>query len=216
MIVEPVVPRYLNWSQYPIQFSREDLWTSVGNADLYPLVLDPTIAGMTVTKVLIDGEARLNIIFLETLKMMGLDFARLITPTGIPFYGIVPDKVAMPLRKITLLVTLGTQANYQTEFIQFEVADFEASYHAILRRLALAKFMAIPHYPYLLLKMLGPHEVLSLRENLKRAFDCDIQAIQIVAKTQAADDREEITTIAVQMNLEELEIPAKKPSILAP
>jgi hypothetical protein len=75
--------------------------------------------------------------------------------------------------------------------------------------------MAIPHYPYLLLKMPGPHGVLSLRGNLKRAFDCDIEAIQIAAKTQAADDREEIITIAAQMNSKELEIPAKKPSILA-
>jgi hypothetical protein len=93
---------------------------------------------------------------------MGLDFAGLITPIEIPFYGIVPSKAAMPLGQITLPVTFGTQANYRTEFIQFEVADFETSYHAILGRLALAKFMAIPHYPYLLLKMLGPHRILSL------------------------------------------------------
>ena len=72
MVAEPATLRYLNWSQYPIQFSREDQWTSVGNAGHYPLVLDPTIAGMTVTKVLIDGGARLNIIFLETLRKMGL------------------------------------------------------------------------------------------------------------------------------------------------
>jgi hypothetical protein len=84
---------------------------------------------------------------------MGLDFARLITPTGVPFYGIVPGKAAMSLGQITLPVMFGTQANYQTEFIQFEVADFEISYHAILGRPALAKFMVIPHYPYLLLKM---------------------------------------------------------------
>jgi hypothetical protein len=76
--------------------------------------------------------------------------------------------------------------------------------------------MAIPHYPYLLLKMLGPHGVLSLRGDLKRAFDCDIQAIQIAAKVQATDGREEIATVATQMNPEELEIPAKKPCILAP
>jgi hypothetical protein len=151
---------------------------------------------MMVIRVLIDGGARLNIIFLETLKKIGLDFARLITPIGIRFYGIVPGKAAMLLGQITLSVTFGTQANYRTEFIQFEVADFEASYHAILGRPALAKFMAIPHYPYLLLKMPGPHRVLSLRGNLKRAFDCDIQAIQITAKTLAADGREEITTIA--------------------
>jgi hypothetical protein len=57
---------------------------------------------MTVTKVSIDGGAGLNIIFLETLRKMGLDFARLITPTGIPFYGIVPGKAAMLLGQITL------------------------------------------------------------------------------------------------------------------
>jgi hypothetical protein len=86
MATKPAVPRYLNWSQYPIQFSREDQWTSVGNADLYPLVLDPTIAGITITKVVIDGGVGLNLIFLETLRKMGLDFVRLITPTRIPFY----------------------------------------------------------------------------------------------------------------------------------
>jgi hypothetical protein len=67
----------------------------VGNAGHYLLVLDPTIAGMTVTKVLIDGGARLNIIFLETLRKMGLEFAGMITPTIVPFYGIVPGKEAM-------------------------------------------------------------------------------------------------------------------------
>ena len=72
MAAEPTTPRYLNWSQYPIQFLREDQWTSVGNAGHYPLVLDPTIAGMTVTKVLIDGGAGLNILFSKTLRKMGL------------------------------------------------------------------------------------------------------------------------------------------------
>jgi hypothetical protein len=80
----------------------------------------------------------------------------------------------------------------------------------------LARFKAIPHYPYLLLKMLGPNGVLSLRGDLKHAFDCDVQAIQIASKAQAANGREEIATIAVEMNLEELEILAKRPSILAP
>ena len=114
MAAEPATPRYLNWSQYPIQFSREDQWTSVGNAGHYPLVLDPTIAGMTVTKVLFDGGARLNIIFSETLRKMGLQLAGMITPTSTPFYGIVPSKAAMPLGQITLPVTFETPSNYRT------------------------------------------------------------------------------------------------------
>ena len=48
---------------------------------------------------------------------------------------------------------------------------------------------------------------------MKRAFDCDIQAIQIAAKAQAADGRKEIATIAAEMSPEELEIPAKNPSV---
>jgi hypothetical protein len=137
---------------------------------------------MTVTKALIDGGAGLNIIFSETLRKMGLNFAGLITPTEVPFYGIVPSKPAMPLGQITLPVIFGTPTNYRTEFIQFEVAEFETLYHAILGRPTLAKFVDIPHYPYLLLKMPGPHGILSLRGDLKRAFDCDLQAIQIAAK----------------------------------
>jgi hypothetical protein len=88
----------------------------------------------------------------------------------------------MPLEQFTLPVMFGTHTNYWTEFIQFEVANFETSYHAILGRPALAKFMAIPHYPYLLLKMPGPHGIHSVQGDLKRAFDCDLQAIQITAK----------------------------------
>jgi hypothetical protein len=101
---------------------------------------------MTVTKIWIDRGAGLNIVFSETLKKMGLDFAGLITPTGVPFYGIVPSKAAMPLGQITLPDTFGTPTNYRTKFIQFEVVHFETSYHVILGRLALAKFMAIPDY----------------------------------------------------------------------
>jgi hypothetical protein len=52
---------------------------------------------MTVTKVLIDGGAGLNIIFADTLRKISLDFAGLLIPMDVPFYKIVPDKVAMPL-----------------------------------------------------------------------------------------------------------------------
>jgi hypothetical protein len=59
------------------------------------------------------------------------------------------------------------------------------------------------------------NDVLSLRGNLKRAFDCDVQAIQISTKAQAASRRKEIATVATEINPKELEILAKRPSILA-
>jgi hypothetical protein len=169
---------------------------------------------MTVIKVLIDGEAGLNIIFADTLRKIGLDFASLLTPTDIPFYKIVSSKAVMPLGQITLLITFGTLDNYRTEFIKFEVADFESSYQAIFGRPALAKFLAVPHYPYLLLKMPGPNGVLSFRGDLKRSYGCDAQAIKIASRVQADLEREEIATLASQANPEDLELLAKKPTIL--
>jgi hypothetical protein len=109
---EPATPKYLNWSEYLIQFLKKDQCTSVSNASYYALVLGPTIAGMTVPKVLIDGGAGLNIIFVDTLKKIGLDFTSLLTPINVPFYVIVPGKAAMPLRQITLPVMFGTLNNF--------------------------------------------------------------------------------------------------------
>ena len=82
------------------------------NAGHYPLVLGPTIAAMTVPRVLIDGGIGLDIIFADTLKKIGLDFTSLLTPSNVPFYGIVPSKATIPLGQITLPVTFGNPNNF--------------------------------------------------------------------------------------------------------
>jgi hypothetical protein len=55
--------------------------------------------------------------------------------------------------------------------MQFEIADFEMAYNTFLRRLTLTKFMTIPHYAYLVLKMLGPNDVIFVKGDVKRAYD---------------------------------------------
>jgi hypothetical protein len=120
------------------------------------------VAEVMLTKVLIDSGSGLNLIFASTLRKMGLDFTNMLVPIKSPFYSIVPGNVVHPLGTVVLPVTFGTRENYRTEFIKFEVANFKSSYHAILGRLALTKFMAVPHYVYLLLKMPGQSGVLTL------------------------------------------------------
>jgi hypothetical protein len=39
--------------------------------------------------------------------------------------------------------------------------------------------MAIPHYIYLVLKMPGPHGVISIRGDVTRAYDCDKESCEI-------------------------------------
>jgi hypothetical protein len=120
------------------------------------------VAEVRLTKVLIDGGSGLNLIFASTLRKMGLDFTDMLVSSKSPFCGIVLGNATYPLGTVVLPVTFGTSENYHTEFIKFEVANFESSYHAILGRPALAKFMAVPHYVYMLLKMPGLSGVLTL------------------------------------------------------
>jgi hypothetical protein len=119
------------------------------------LVLDPVVADVRLTKVLIDGGSGLNLIFASTLRKTGLDIMDMLVSSKSPFYGIIPSNAVHPLGMVVLPVTFDTRENYHTEFIKFKVANFESSYHAILGRPALAKFMAVLHYVYLLLKMPG-------------------------------------------------------------
>jgi hypothetical protein len=108
-------------------------------------------------QTLIDGGSGLNVIFVNTLKKMDFDFKRL-TECDEPFFDIVPGKAAYPLGRVSLLVTFDTEENFRTDYLSFEVADFKSFYHAILGRPMLARFMAIPHYTYQVLKMLPPVE----------------------------------------------------------
>ena len=140
---------------------------------------------------------------------MGLDITNMLTKTASPFYNIVPGNAAVPLGQVVLPVTFGTRENYRTEYIKFEVADFETSYHAILGRPALAKFMAIPHYVYLVLKMPGPNGVLALQGDLKRSYDCDTEATELASTTQVPNAMMKIFAASKKLAPSELKIPEK-------
>jgi hypothetical protein len=131
------------------------------------------VVGSQLTRVLINGGSGLNLFFASTLKKMGLDISKMLTPRRAPFYSIVPGNAVTPLGFMVLPVTFGMKDNYCTEYIKFEVAYFKLSYHAILGRPALVKFMAVPHYVYLVLKMPGKTGVLTFRGDLKKLYDYD-------------------------------------------
>ena len=65
-------PKYLEWSEYPITFSRADQWVDIPYLGHFLLVLDPTIHNVRFKKVLIDGGSALNILFAGALTELGL------------------------------------------------------------------------------------------------------------------------------------------------
>jgi hypothetical protein len=210
MSIEPAVPTPLRWSEVPITFSRVDQWTSFSEPGRFPLVLKSVVAGSKLNKVLIDGGSGLNVLFTKTLKKMKLDITHMLTKSTSPFYGIVLGNAAIPLGSVVLPVTFGeTWDNYRTEYVKFEVADFETSYHAILGRPAIAKFMAVPHYTNLVLKMPSPVGVLSLQGDLKISFDCDTEAVELTATNQVPNAMMEIYAASKKLAPSELDIPEK-------
>jgi hypothetical protein len=168
------------------------------------------VVGSKLNKVLIDGGSRLNVLFTKTLKKMNLDITHMLTKSTSPFYGIVPGNAAIPLGSVFLPVTFReTQDNYRIEYVKFEVADFETSYHTILGRPASAKFMAVPHYTYLVLEMPSPAGVLSLQGDLKISHDCDTEAVEIASTNQVTNAMMEIYAASKKLAPSELDIPEK-------
>ena len=135
------VPQYLSWSSTPITFNREDHPDKVVAPGVYPLVVDPIIINTRLSKVLMDGGSSLNIIYLETLDLLGIDRGRL-QPSAGGFHGVVPGKKALPVGRIDLPVCFGTAANFRKETLTIEVVGFRGTYHAIIGRPGYAKFMA--------------------------------------------------------------------------
>jgi hypothetical protein len=172
--------------------------------------LKPVVAGSRLNKVLIDGGSGLNVLFTKTLKKMKLDITPMLKESMSPFYSIVPGNAAIPLGSLVLPITFwDSRENYRTEYIKFEVAEFKTSYHARLGRPTITKFMAVPHYNYLVLKIPSPAEVLTLQGDLKISFDCDTEAMELAATNQVPNVMMEIFATSKKLALTELEIPEK-------
>ena len=103
-----------------------------------------------------DGGSGLNILYVDTLDAMRIPRSELCLAVS-PFHGVILGAQAYPLGQIDLPVTFGNRANFHSEVLTFEVVDFPGSYHAILGWPCYAKFMAIPNYTYLKLKMSEQH-----------------------------------------------------------
>jgi hypothetical protein len=60
------------------------------------------------------------------------------------------------------------------------VIGFRGVYHAILGRPCYAKFMAVPNYTYLKMKMSGPNGVITVGSSIKHAFDSGVKCVEHV------------------------------------
>ena len=139
-----------------------------------------------------DGGSGLNILYVDTLDAMCIPWSEL-HPVSCPFHGMILVTQAYPLGQIDLPIIFGDRANFRSEVLTFEVVDFLGSYHAILGRLCDAKFMVIPNYTYLKLKMPGPRRVItSFQHTYECVVECCGHATAIIAFRELVALKEEV------------------------
>jgi hypothetical protein len=58
------------------------------------------------------------------------------------------------------------------------VVGFRGTYHAMLGRPCYAKFMVVPNYTYLKLKMLGPNGIITVESTYRHAYECNVECME--------------------------------------
>jgi hypothetical protein len=187
--VVPRVPKaapHQRWRNTTISFGALDYPDNMAEASVLPLIIAPIVANMRLHHVLIDGGAGLNVISHVAFRQLQISGSRL--GASCPFSRIDPQPV-YPLWSIALPVTFGTEENFRTENVQFDVAEVNLPFNTIIGRPALYRFMAIAHYRYLVLKMPSPAGVLTVRGDRTAALAAVEKLHALAAETAWPDGR---------------------------
>jgi len=166
--IEPIIPTPNYWMSCPITFNHLDGRTSIRRGGSKALVLGPIIDGYRLTRVLMDGGSSLNVIYEDTVRRMGINPSR-ISQSNTAFQGVIPGIEAYGRGSVVLEVTFGSPGNSRSEELLFTIAAFQSSYHALLGRTEFARFDALPHYGYLILKMPSPRGVITVNGITERS-----------------------------------------------
>jgi hypothetical protein len=187
--------QYMHWSEASITWGREDHPPLMPRPRGYALVLSPIVFLETYTcwfsRVLIDGGSSINLLYRTSMEKLGIPAIQL-KPTKLTFHGIVLGHSCTPMGKIQLEVLFGEKENYRREPIWFEVVHLNSLYHALLGRPALAKFMAVPHYAYLKMKLPGPRGVITIIRCYKKSIECVRDSSKLVEALVIAEEKRQL------------------------
>ena len=109
--IEPVAQKFNPWSAYPITFHKHDRLTNRRRGRSAALVLDPIVDGFHLTRVLMDGGSSLSLIYVDTIRKMGIDSSQ-IKPKTTTFKGVIPGVEVRCTRTVTPEVVFGSPENF--------------------------------------------------------------------------------------------------------
>jgi hypothetical protein len=112
--------------------------------------------------------------------------------------------------KIQLDVLFGEKDNHRREPIWFEVVDLNNPYHALLDRPVLAKFMVVPHYAYLKMKLPDPRGVITVTGCYEKSIECARASSKLAEALVVAEEKRQLLqrVAATQLGCPALSQPA--------
>jgi hypothetical protein len=159
-VIGPVVQT--KWSHVPLTFNARDVdLRSAPHIDA--MVINCSVAGWDLHKVLVDNGSQANIIFLHAFDRMGISHS-LLKPSDNPLYGF-GGKGTFPVGKIELPLSFDVAPNARSEQITFDIVDMVYPYNAIMGRGSINKFKAAIHGLYMCMKILGPQGAITVYGN---------------------------------------------------
>jgi hypothetical protein len=180
----------------PITFSSQDInLTSFPHIDA--MIVTVHIDRWDVTKILIDNDSQVKILFLTTFDKMGFD-RKQPTESSKHLYGFNGKRIE-PIRAITLPVFFGTPKNPHTEYITFNVVDMPYPYNAIFGRGLLNTFEASLHSAYLCLKVLAIFGVITVfgsqqeARNIEKGFTPGHKNMHFLREQQEQHEAQPLT-----------------------
>ena len=90
------------------------------------------------------------------------------------------------------------------------VVDFDGTYHAILGHPSLTKFMAVPHYSYLVLKMPTEKGVLTIKGNVYTAYTYGEESFKITEAIDLSIRKAEMVKQATKVSPNQLKLPEQE------
>jgi hypothetical protein len=163
-ITDPVVQT--KWSHVPLTFDARDVdLRSAPHIDA--MVINYSVAGWDLHKVLVDNGSQADIIFLYAFNRMGISHS-LLKPSDNPLYGF-GGKGTFPVGKIELPLSFGIAPNARSEQITFDIVDMVYPYNAIMGSGSINKFEAAIHGLYLCMKIPGPQGAITIYGNQQTA-----------------------------------------------
>ncbi|XP_020176736.1 uncharacterized protein [Aegilops tauschii subsp. strangulata] len=110
-------------------------------------------------------------------------------PNRTMFHGIVPRLSYSPIGKVKIDTLFGDNTHFCPESIWFKVVDLDSAYHAPLGRPAFAKFMVVPHYAYLMMKMPGPKGIITIAGDYQKSLRCAAASSRLAESLVIAEEK---------------------------